>query len=59
MTGAIVLDGAALTPDAVVSVAREGTSVELAPAARERNAQAREASRCTARPPAWARCATG
>jgi histidine ammonia-lyase len=41
MTGAIVLDGATLTPDAVRSVARDGTRVELAPAARARNAQAR------------------
>jgi len=37
MTGAIVLDGATLTPDAVRSVAREGTRVELAPEARARN----------------------
>ena len=43
MTGAIVLDGATLTPDAVRSVARDGTAVELAPAARARNAQARAA----------------
>jgi histidine ammonia-lyase len=43
MTGAIVLDGATLTPDAVTSVARDGTPVELAPAARERNLEARAA----------------
>jgi histidine ammonia-lyase len=43
MTGTIVLDGATLTPGAVTSVARDGAQVEVAPAARERNAQAREA----------------
>jgi histidine ammonia-lyase len=43
MTGAIVLDGATLTPVAVTQVARDGARVELAPAARERNASAREA----------------
>jgi histidine ammonia-lyase len=41
MTGAIVLDGATLTPEAVRSVARDGAPVELAPEARERNLQAR------------------
>jgi histidine ammonia-lyase len=41
MTSAILLDGATLTPDAVANVARDGTPVELAPAARDRNAQAR------------------
>lgn len=41
MTGTIVLDGATLTPDAVRSVARDGTPVELAAAARVRNLQAR------------------
>src|SRR5437764_6719084 len=43
MTGAIVLDGRTLTPAAVATVARDGTNVELAPAARARNAAAREA----------------
>jgi histidine ammonia-lyase len=43
MTGTIVLDGATLTPDVVSSVARDGTPVELAPAARQRNLQARAA----------------
>jgi histidine ammonia-lyase len=43
MTGAIVLDGGTLTPAAVATVARDGTSVELAPAARARNQEAREA----------------
>ena len=40
---AIVLDGATLTPAAVSAVARRGQAVELAPAARERNAAARRA----------------
>jgi histidine ammonia-lyase len=43
MTGAIVLDGATLTPDTVRSVARDRTRVELAPEARARNAEARAA----------------
>lgn len=41
MTGAIILDGATLTADAVRSVARDGARVELAPAARARNEEAR------------------
>ena len=41
VTATIVLDGATLTPEAVARVAREGARVELAPAARARNAQAR------------------
>ncbi len=40
---AIVIDGATLTPAAVDAVARRGRSVELDPAARERNAAARDA----------------
>jgi histidine ammonia-lyase len=40
---AIVLDGATLTPDAVVRIARSGVPVELAAVARERNAAARRA----------------
>jgi histidine ammonia-lyase len=36
----IVLDGATLTPEAVTRVARDGARVELAPAARARNADA-------------------
>jgi histidine ammonia-lyase len=43
MTGVIVLDGATLTPGAVSSVARDRAPVELAPAARERNQEARAA----------------
>jgi histidine ammonia-lyase len=43
MTGAIVLDGATLTPGDVSRVARDGTPVELAPAARRRNQDARAA----------------
>src|SRR5947207_4111720 len=39
----IVLDGASLTPAAVVRVAREGAPVELAPVARGRNEAARHA----------------
>jgi histidine ammonia-lyase len=40
---AILLDGATLTPDAVVRIARSGAPVELAAEARERNAAARRA----------------
>ena len=40
---AIVLDGQTLTPAAVAAVARNGQTVELAPAARARNETAREA----------------
>jgi histidine ammonia-lyase len=40
---AILLDGATLTPDAVVRIARSGAPVELAAEARERNAAARQA----------------
>ena len=43
ITKAIVLDGATLTSSDVAAVARGGATVELAPRARERNAQAREA----------------
>jgi histidine ammonia-lyase len=39
----IVLDGATLTPDAVVRIARSGTPVELSAEARQRNAAARQA----------------
>ena len=39
----IVIDGATLTPAAVDAVARRGRAVELAPAARQRNLDAREA----------------
>ena len=39
----IVIDGATLTPDAVVAVARRGAPVELTPAARSRNADAHRA----------------
>src|SRR5581483_5270985 len=41
--GTIVLDGGTLTPAAVATVARDGASVELAPEARARNQEAREA----------------
>jgi histidine ammonia-lyase len=41
-TSAIVLDGATLTSERVDAVARGGARVELAPAARARNAAARE-----------------
>jgi histidine ammonia-lyase len=40
---AIVLDGATLTPDAVVRIARSGAPVELSAEARKRNAAARQA----------------
>jgi histidine ammonia-lyase len=40
---AILLDGATLTPDAVVRIARSGAPVELAAEARERNAAAHRA----------------
>jgi histidine ammonia-lyase len=40
---AIVLDGATLTPAAVVAIARDGAPVELDPAARARNEAARRA----------------
>jgi len=43
MPANIVLDGASLTPRAVVAVARRRAPVELAPEARARNAAAREA----------------
>ncbi|MBV9606804.1 MAG: aromatic amino acid lyase [Solirubrobacterales bacterium] len=43
MSGAIILDGATLTPAAVASVARDGTPVELDPAARARNQEAHAA----------------
>lgn len=43
MTGAIILDGATLTPGAVTSVARDDARVELAPDARARNEAARAA----------------
>ncbi len=43
MTGAIVLDGATLTPADVAKVARDGVRVELSPEARARNASTREA----------------
>jgi histidine ammonia-lyase len=43
MGGAITLDGASLTPDAVDAVARRRERVELAPEARARNEAAREA----------------
>jgi histidine ammonia-lyase len=39
----IVLDGATLTPDAVVRIARSGTPVELSAEARQRNSAARQA----------------
>ena len=41
MTGAIVLDGETLTPEAVTAVARGGAPVELSPTARTRNNDAR------------------
>lgn len=40
---AILIDGATLTPEAVVAVARHGEPVELTPAARSRNADAHRA----------------
>jgi histidine ammonia-lyase len=43
MADPIVLDGATLTPDDVDAVARQGTPVALAPAARARNQASREA----------------
>ena len=41
MTGAIVLDGETLTPEAVTAVARGGARVELSPTAKTRNNDAR------------------
>ena len=42
MTGAIVLDGETLTPEAVTAVARGGARVELSPTAKTRNNDARD-----------------